>query len=98
MLDARTIDNQFNAANYTVPSFLKTTGWEDSSWHNNASPSFSKGRLVVYIECDLKHKRGIDDSKRLTLGRVDNEDSWLETLLETDSSKELEKFINNLST
>lgn len=63
-------------------------GWHDSSWHNDACPSYACGNLHVYIDylnpelSEWPESRAEGSLKRFQLIRFD--DDGVETLAESD--------------
>ena len=62
-------------------------GWEDTSWHNDACPSWTVGGLHIFVDHDEPSKRECgSDSKRFTVCDSDDgdvvvhTDDWQEVL------------------
>lgn len=74
------------------------TGWTDTSWHNDVSPSFEKklGDITYKIWCDFKDPDSREvGGKQFTVSvYVNNEFEELQNLLEFDTLQEALKSIN----
>lgn len=51
----------------------------DTSWRNDACPSFSNGELIIWVDYPKPEDRELSDTKRFTVGPLDTDD-WEEVL------------------
>lgn len=66
-----------------LPSFLPSplpTVWEDTSWHNDACPSWSTPRgYHVFVDFPTPSERELPESKRFTVCDIDTGEVFLHT-------------------
>ena len=72
-------------------------GFEDQSWHNDASPTFYSVELsiAIAVQHEDPEKRELEDSRRFIVFKQD-EDGPGNDLLETDEWDEVTRFIDTL--
>ena len=100
----RTYTNQFPDYDDTplMSDWSGVSTWEDSSWKNDVCPVFSStdimaGYIVkVWSEYDDEDKREDSDAGQYLVTLSDREDTFIETLLYTDSMMDVEALIKRL--
>lgn len=67
----RTYSNQFDLDKYpcTIPAFLLKAPWEDTSWGNDACPSFTHNELhlAVYVDFDDPEDREWESGSKFSI-------------------------------
>jgi hypothetical protein len=89
---------EFNSEDYMVPEFLLQDKWEDTSWHNDACPSFENHDLklrvwVAEIDPDL---REIDEWKQFAVSSLlinGDEATTDQDLFSTDDQQVLKRWL-----
>lgn len=94
----RTYMNQFdiNAQHpLTVPEFLLKTPWKDTSWGNDACPSFTDytAKLQVWVDYDMLEDRVEYGGPKFCVSSIDEAGGWIRDLFFTDDVVELLKFL-----
>lgn len=81
------ITNEFpDYAPETLPAI--PAGWEDTSWHNDACPSFTVANVQVMIDYEVPELRETPELKRFSAFTFDDE-GYTENFILTDSWDEL---------
>ena len=76
----------------TMPAIPQN--WEDTSWHNDACPSFNTGKgRVVFVDFSDLSLREFDGGKRFTVQADPEIHDHNETFLETDDWAEVLSFV-----
>jgi len=80
----RTIHNQF--PDYPTDALPDLSGFTDTSWHNDACPSFRKGDFLIWVDYpNPREREGFGDTQ-FVVQRVSDEatllgtDDWTEVL------------------
>lgn len=96
----RTYLNQFDTTNYPiyVPKFLLQAPWEDTSWGNDACPSFFNAYLQVRVFVDFDNPEHRDNPEGTTKYSAEFCDSEMQRLptaasFDTDNEADLLKWI-----
>jgi len=97
----RTYLNQFDINDQhplTVPEFLLRAPWQDTSWGNDACPSFvDEARLLqVWVDYDKWEDRECDGNTKFTVCSITPEHEWVTDLHGCDSVVELAKFLDGI--
>lgn len=87
----------------TIPEFLKSAPWKDTSWHNDSCPSFinQERRIKVWVEEDNPESREMTHAKFYVVGgHFLSEDltdiDWNVELYETESEEDLVRFLEEV--
>ena len=75
----------------TLP--LIPEAWEDSSWHNDACPCFTVGRLQIYIDFDKVEDRELQGGHRFCVLREAKDKLAVEDVLSTDDWQAVLAFV-----
>ena len=74
----------------TIPA-----GWTDTSWHNDACPSFNVGNgMVVFIDFADSSLKEFEDTKRFTVHADPEVHNHNDVLMDTDDWSELLAFVS----
>ena len=66
-------------------------GFTDTSWHNDACPSFTSEAFKIWVDYANPDNREIPQSTRFTLCRVDAEGEYVSTVLASDNWADIVK-------
>lgn len=80
----------FGPLNLTLPE-----GFEDTSWHNDICPSFSReladgSKVVIFVDYEDLEKRELSDENRFNVYVINEDDTYKGTLATDVWSKVLE--------
>lgn len=70
---------------FDMPAIKFPEGFEDTSYRNDACPSFTRGPICIWIDWEDAHEREDPDGKRFVITRRHEDHSDDHVIMETDS-------------
>jgi len=67
--------------------------WEDTSWHNDACPSFQFRNLRIYVDYFDLSDRECESEFRFSVQLMSEEMEWLQCLLDSNDWNEVLKYV-----